>query len=233
MMGINVAALKQHALESGADLIGVAPAERMQGAPAGHRPVDLFPAARSLVVCAKRIPEGAMAGPATSYQSAMDSVHQRLDVLACELALWLEDQGGKAMPVPSDEPYRYWDAERSYGRGDLSQRHAAQAAGLGRMGRNSLLITPQYGNRVHLVSVLTDLALAADPVLDWEPCPPKCSLCVEVCPAGAVGDGRVEQALCRPEVMEVLSKGTVVERCWACRQICPAGVKSNKRKNHD
>ncbi len=161
----------------------------------------------------------------------MEVVHAWLDQLAGQIALFLEQDGGRAVPVPSDEPYRHWDAERHYGRGDLSHKHAAQAAGLGRLGKNSLLITPQFGNRVHLVSVVTDVALAPDPVLDWEPCPQGCTLCLRACPAGAIGEGQqVNQALCRQVLLERLPKGKIIESCWACRAACPAGLKQTRKR---
>ena len=137
-----------------------------------------------MVVCARRIPGGVLDGPATAYQRAMDAAHAHLDLMAGQVAIFVERGGGRAVPVPADEPYAHWEADRRYGRGDLSHKHAAQAAGLGRLGRNSLLITPQYGNRVHLVAIVTDVVLAADPVLDWEPCPKGCTLCRKACPAG-------------------------------------------------
>ena len=218
--------LKEFAQSRGADLVGVAPVGRFDGAPAGHHPEDMVSGARSVVVCAQRIPAATLDGPATAYHRALEVVHGQLDILANQVALYLESQGGRAVPVPSDEPYAHWDAEQQYGRGDLSHRHAAQAAGLGRLGKNSMLITPRYGNRVHLGSVVTDVDLVPDPVLDWEPCPQRCSLCLDVCPAGALkGDQRVVQSLCRPVVMERLPKGTVIESCRACRRACPAGLK--------
>lgn len=225
-MKVTAESVKQFAQDKGANLVGVAPVERFEGAPGGHHPTDILPGARSVVVCAKPVPAGAFDGPATSYQIAMDAVHLQLDLLATQMALFLEGEGGKAIPVPSDEPYRHWEAERSYGRGDLSHKHAAQAAGLGKLGKSSMLITPQFGNRVHLVSVVTDVELAPDPVLDWEPCPEGCSRCIRACPAGAIGEGqRVDQALCRPVVMQRLPKGGIIEGCWACRQACPANLK--------
>jgi len=224
-MTITTVSVKQFALDNGAELVGVAPVERFEGAPAGHHPADILPGAKSVVVCARPIPTGTFDGPATSYQIAMDAVHLQLDLLASQVALFLEREGGKAIPVPSDEPYRHWDAERSYGRGDLSHKHAAQAAGLGKLGKNSLLIAPRFGNRVHLVSVVTDIALAPDPVMDWEPCPERCTLCMRTCPAGAIGEGRrVDQALCRSVMIQRLPKGTVIEGCWACRRVCPANL---------
>jgi epoxyqueuosine reductase len=223
---ITTESVKQFAVDNGASLVGVAPAKRFKMAPRGHHPVDILPGARSVVVCAKPIPAGVLDGPPTSYQMAMDAVHLQLDLLAVQIALFLEGEGGKAIPVPSDEPYQHWDADLNYGRGDLSHKHAAQAAGLGKLGRNSLLITPQFGNLVHLVSVVTDVDLEPDPVMDWTPCPEGCMRCVRACPAGAIGGERyVNQALCRPVVMQRLQKGTVVEGCWACRQACPANSK--------
>lgn len=225
-MKITSAKVKKFARGIGADLAGIAPVDRFEAAPEGHRPGDIVKNARSVVVFALRLPGSVLDGPATSYQSSMDAVHRRLDELAVMLALFLEDSGCRAIPVPSDEPYRHWEAERTYGRGDLSHKHAAQAAGLGRLGRNSMLITPRYGNRVHLVSIVTDAALDPDPLLQWEPCPPGCARCIRACPAGAIMEGpSVDQSKCRPVVMQKLPKGTVIEACWACRKACPAGIR--------
>jgi epoxyqueuosine reductase QueG len=152
-----------------------------------------------------------------------------LDLIAHRIARYLEETGARAVPVPADEPYRHWEPERLYGRGDLSHRHAAQAAGLGALGKSSLLITREYGNRVHLVSIVTDADLSADEVLDWEPCPPGCTLCLRACPAGALaGERVVDQSLCRPVSITPLPRGAHIESCWACRKACPVGVTRRK-----
>ncbi len=221
--------LKQFALDNGADLIGVAPVERFEEAPQGYRPEDILPGAKTVISCARRMPAGTLYGPATAYHQAMHIAHTQLDQLAFRMALFLERDGGQAVPVPADEPYRHWEAEKQYGRGDLSHKHAAQAAGLGRLGTSSLLITQQFGNRVALVSIVTDVDLIPDPVLDWEPCPKGCSLCMKACPVGAILEGQiVDQALCRLICIEQLPKGTMIESCRECRKACPIGVKRNK-----
>ncbi len=226
-----IADVKRLAVDNGLDLVGVASVDRFAAAPAGHHPEDLLPGARAVIACARRIPNGVLDGPATAYHRAMEIVHARLDFAAAQIALRLEQNGGRALPVPADEPYVHWEADRKYGRGDLSHKHAAEAAGLGRLGRNSMLITPQFGNRVHLVSVVTDVELPVDPLLDWEPCPRGCRLCQKACPAAALGeDQQVDQALCRPRVMERLAKGTVIESCRLCRKVCPAGLKKIAHK---
>lgn len=222
----SVAELKQLALNCGADLVGIAPIDRFAAAPAGHHPRDILQSAKTVIVIVRRIPNSTLDGPATAYHRAMEVVHAQLDFIAAQVALLIEQTGGRAIPVPADEPYADWEAERHYGRGDLSHKHAAQATGLGRLGKNSLLITPQFGNRVHLVSVVTDVEFLCDPMLDWEPCPSGCKLCQKACPVGAIGENQqVDQALCRAEMMTRLPKGTLIESCRLCRKVCPVGVK--------
>jgi len=223
--------LKEFAKRSGADLIGIASVDRFGEAPPGHHPEDILPGAKSVVSCAQRIPFSVLYGPATAYDRTMGAAHSRLDHLACQIALFLEESGGRAIPVPSDEPYYHWEEERHYGRGDLSHKHAAQAAGLGKLGKSSLLITPQFGNLVHLVSIITDLQLEPDPIMDWNPCPKNCSACLKACPIGAIGDDQqVDQALCRKNMLLKLPKGRIIESCGACRKVCPTGMKKIEKK---
>ena len=61
----------------------------------------------------------------------------------------------------------------------------AEAAGIGRTGKNSLLIVPGYGSRVFLGELLLELELEPDTPLDWNPCE-GCSICCEACPTGAL-----------------------------------------------
>jgi epoxyqueuosine reductase QueG len=224
------AELKRFALSKGADLVGIAPVDRFEQAPEGHGPKDILPGARAVVAIAKRIPNGVVeAGPATSYHNAMVTLHAQLDLIACEVAAYIERHGGLAVPVPSDEPYYHWEAENLYGQGDLSHKHAAQAAGLGRLGKNSLLITPEFGNRVHLVSIVTSFELEPDPIVERELCPIRCTLCIEACPVGAIGEGQqVNQRLCRGAMFQKLAKGVVIESCRECRRVCKVGARGGK-----
>lgn len=217
--------LKEFALSKGADLVGIASVDRFHEAPKGHGPTDILRDARSVVVCAKRIPRSVVTeGPATSYYKAMTVQMDQLDLIACELATYIEKQKSKAIPVPADDPYYDWDQKRQHGRGDLSHKHAAQAAGLGRLGKNSLLITPEFGNRVHLVSIVTSLDLDPDPLITGELCRPECTLCMRACPVKAIKDGLVNQKKCRSHVFLTLPKGFIIEACRECRKVCPVGA---------
>lgn len=217
--------IKAAALNLGADLVGVATVARFVGAPPGFSPSDIMPGAKSVVVIARKVPDQLVYNNlATAYTNAFQDIVKRLDYLACDLAVFVEKKGGQAMPVPADDPYTYWDAENRRGMGDLSHKHAARAAGLGILGKNTLLITPQYGNRVQLVSVITDLDLEPDPLVDDQLCPPECRICLDACPAGALKeDQSVVQKLCREIIGKTLPKGYWVYDCWECRRVCPAG----------
>jgi epoxyqueuosine reductase QueG len=57
---------------------------------------------------------------------------------------------------------------------------------MGTLGKNSLLITPEFGNRVHLVSVVINLELDPDPMVAKELCRPAYTLCVTACPVKAI-----------------------------------------------
>lgn len=220
--------LKQFAFNKGADLVGIASIDRFHKAPARHKPTDLLPDAKTVVVCAMRIMHGVLNSQFTVYHNAMMTIHQSLDKLAFEIALFIEKSGGNAIPVPSDEPYRYWEKGNQYGRGDLSHKHVAQAAGLGRLGKNSLLITPQFGNMVHLVSVITDIKIEPDNILEKDPCSDSCRLCLENCPANAILDDRtINQLLCRKNLIKELPKGNIIENCHFCRSVCPYSKKSD------
>jgi ferredoxin len=61
-------------------------------------------------------------------------------------------------------------------------------AGLGTLGLNTMLLTPQFGPRVFLAGVLTDLDLEPDDALESDLCLglQECGHCAAVCPEDAI-----------------------------------------------
>ena len=176
------------------DLVGVAPAERLQGGPAGGRPTDYLPAARSVVVLAAKIPDavievagryddpGKTVGPYMWYGYPV--MNWDLSSVASRVAKFLEVHGFKGLPFPpTGLLYKFGN------RADFSHRHAAVAAGLGEFGWSGLLLTPQFGPRQRLVSIVTDAPLEPSPMYDGPKLcrPGSCKrACVEACPTGAM-----------------------------------------------
>lgn len=108
-------------------------------------------------------------------------------------------------------------------------------AGLGELGRNGLLISPQFGPRQRLSKVFTDLPLVADEPIEFgvtEFCR-KCERCAEHCPGQAIifGD-MIDQPLNISNSPGQLKWPVNCEKCFAfmgtnnlaclnCERVCP------------
>ena len=111
-------------------------------------------------------------------------------------------KGFKAIPIPSDEPYEYWDSQNRHGKGILSLRHSAQAFGIGYIGKNTLLINKKYGNRLYLGAVITNADLKPDDLVNTS-CPESCCICLKACPQSALDGITVNQKKCRESCASV------------------------------
>jgi epoxyqueuosine reductase len=112
-------------------------------------------------------------------------------------------------------------------------------AGLGELGRNGLLITPQYGPRVRLCKILTDLPLAPDKPIAFgvkEFCK-KCRTCAKNCKTGAISldDKPSFDPVCRSNNPGALKWYVNAELCYqfwcengtdcsTCIKVCPYNV---------
>lgn len=124
------------------------------------------------------------------------------------------------VPIPCDTPYDFWDEETMTGKGILSMRHVAVQCGLGLIGKSSLLLNPGFGNMLALGAFLTDMEMKSDPY-SQDICLPNCSLCVDSCPAHAILDKHIDQALCRPNTFGRTKRGFETVECNKCRMGCP------------
>jgi epoxyqueuosine reductase QueG len=106
------------------------------------------------------------------------------------------------------------------GRGLLSMKHTAVAAGLGVIGKSSLLLNKRYGNMLEIGSVLTDLDMPSDPVAE-NICMVKCRKCIDHCPTGAIANSVVNQKLCRNHTYGKTKRGFDTTDCNTCRTVCP------------
>lgn len=219
--------IKSIAFDLGADLCGVAPVDRFSSAPKGFKPNDISKDCQSVLVFAKRLPISSLfAESCIPYTYINQLITQEVDMLTLNLSRKLEALGFENVPVPSDDPSEYWEADRSYARGILSLRHAGYLAGLGVLGKNTLLINEDLGNMIQLGAILMNENLEGDPIVDYEPCG-KCELCIQSCPQSALDGLTVDQQACRPRSNYKNERGFVLKKCWECRKICPnhAGIK--------
>ena len=221
---INADNVKKIAFDLGADLCGVAPVERFREAPKGFGPADIYADVKSVVVVAKRFPEGAFQSVSPiPYTVTNDIILNDVVRITCNISNRLERDGDViAVPVPGD-PYEYWDEEKREGRGILSLRHAGYMAGLGVFGKNTLLVNSTFGNRIVLGAILLNVAIEPDDLADFRFCPDDCRVCIQNCPAGALDGKIVKQKLCRAVSQGHTKKGDYLYLCNNCRRLCPNG----------
>ena len=214
--------IKNILIEFGSDVCGIANIDRFHSAPDNFHPGDIYNKCKSVIVFAKALPKGiAKVDPRIIYQHFNNIVLMELDIIATQAALEIEKKfNGIAVPVPADSPYEYWDSEKKEGRGILSMKHAAVLAGLGTLGKNSLLMNHKYGNMLNIGVILTNLDLPSDPFAK-EICIKNCHLCLDSCPVNAIKNGSVDQSLCRNYTYEKNKRGFEVTNCNRCRIVCP------------
>lgn len=222
MNQIAAAQIKLRATELGMDLCGIAPVERFADAPQGFHPADISKDCKSVIVLAARFPVSTLSSPSpAAYTFVRNKVMDKVDAATCQLAAELELLGGNAIPVPSSDPYEYWDEERHHGQGILSLKHAAVRAGLGQMGKNTLLMNDRLGNMLWLGAVLLDQELAPDELAEYQACIPGCRVCLKVCPAQALDGTTIVQKQCRAVSAKQTGGGGRVYACNLCRKLCP------------
>jgi len=214
--------LRSKVMELGADLCGFAGVDKFKDAPDGFHPTDLYKDCRSVIVFGISIPKGlAYVEPRLIYGHYNYFICPEIDRVALNTAKLVENQyGGIAVPLPCDGPYEYWDAEQMEGRGLLSMKHAAVQAGLGTLGKNTLLLNEDYGNRLTIGAVLTNLVIDSDELAS-SICIEDCKLCIDNCPTGALNGERVKQKACRLNTYGETKRGFDTVDCNQCRMICP------------
>ena len=212
----------------GADLCGFANIGSFSGAPEGFHPSDIFADCKSVIVFGLALPRGlSKASPKLVYAHFNDCICPPLDFIAFQAAKQIEAEfGGCAVPLPSDGPYDYWDPEKSEGRGLISMKHAAVAAGLGTLGRSTLLLNSKYGNMLILGAVLTDLDLPSDPPAA-PICISGCDLCLSGCPVQALDGLSANQKKCRANTYGTNARGFSTVNCNQCRMVCPMRYGNN------
>lgn len=206
----------------GADLCGIASIERFADAPSGFHPTDVIEQCKSVIVIACRFPISTLsASSQAAYTFVRNRLVDKVDSITFRLSSELELLGSCAVPIPSSDPYDYWDDSRRHGQGILSLKHAAVRAGLGHMGKNTLLVNDELGNMLWLGAVLLDKELEPDPIANYQTCRPDCRICLDVCPAIALDGTTIEQRKCRGVSAKYTEGGGGVYACNLCRKLCP------------
>ncbi len=245
--------VKQFVLDQGMDLVGVAPADRLNAlTPEGYnRPEDILPECNSSIVVALRWSDPLVDGLPelrAMYSRMMIMMNNQIDQILLHVARFITKKGFLALPVHASDPY-----DLSELKGILSHKHAAVQAGLGEFGLSNLLLTPQFGPRQRFGQVLTNAKLLPDKPLSSYLCEstiPECHFaCIHICPKNLIPHEYERD----PDIMKtVVWRGTDIDksgcsyyqdrglprmgrngytfRCGLCIHACPVGSEVPQRE---
>lgn len=161
---------------------------------------QFFPGAGCVIVFGREVPARVWHMHPKTKTKEMLRIAEELDGAAVRLATLLEAEQVPARPVPLYLPVMI---RKGKVQGVVRLKHVAAAAGIGSLGRNTVLFAPGFGPRLLLSGVVTALPTGKTGELRRsEPRPQTpacdgCGRCVAVCPEGALGPDGVDAFRCR------------------------------------
>lgn len=193
--------------------------------PVGGRPLSVMPDARSVIVIGIPVqPTVLDTAPSIYYNHLYGVVNDMLDHAAERIALELMALGHRAVYVPRDGYFGLAGLRRDP-TAFFSHRHAAYLAGMGTFGYSGMILTPAYGPRIRLTSIITSAELPHGSPMEGQLCV-SCGKCKRMCPAGAVPDSLypsrlTDKSACVEMHAKLGEKGTTP--CGRCIDVCPIG----------
>jgi epoxyqueuosine reductase len=181
----------------GMPIHGVAAVKQLPSIPKRFSPEAVLKGAKSVICFGLPIPKGLIYAESNSlslYWRYCSMQYRVLDSASNRLCLLLEEENDSATPIYSCFPWKVVNREFW---GQIPLVYWAEEAGLGRLAKCGLLITPRYGTRILLGGVITTQELEPSDKLDEDICPSDCFDCIDACPAKAIArTGKVDHNLC-------------------------------------
>ncbi|HOB18045.1 MAG TPA: hypothetical protein PKK74_05050 [Candidatus Methanoculleus thermohydrogenotrophicum] len=136
-----------------------------------------------------------------------------LEGIGRRLGLWLQENYRTRTEVI---PYQIQD-------GGIYLKDAACMAGIGRMGRNNLVLVPGYGPRIRFRAVWADLTSPDQDLPGHDtPCAGCEGYCISACPMDAFATGRYSRDRCMARMDADKASGRErIDHCRACELACP------------
>lgn len=214
--------MKKAAKKLGASEVGICELNSLWVYAAGHNPmthedfpieIDFNVYKYAIVFVVEMDYEAMQASPSHLEYATVAYGYSKAAYVAGQMAHFIRALGYKAIPSVNDTALNI---------------PLAVDAGLGQLGRNGLLITPQYGPRVRIGKILTNLPLAPDKPINFgvpEFCN-VCKRCATECPGRAITFGDLTDKAVNistsPGVFKWPINGEKCFQFWGRSQLCCA-----------
>ena len=108
-------------------------------------------------------------------------------------------------------------------------KEAAVLAGLGRWGKNTVVLHPEYGNRLRFMAIKTDAPLEftvnCTDIREENPACAGCSICIDACPVEVLKPYTMPETKgCLANISQNPGKDGRLIACDICLRLCPANV---------
>ncbi len=147
-----------------------------------------------------------------------------IDHIALRLTAKIQSEGYSAFPIAASQ-ITDWEKQKAA----ADHRELARLAGVGRRGRNNLIVSPLYGAGLRFGTVLTDMPLISDSPTEGD-CG-SCKICIELCPASAIKEDGFDRDACHQKLKEFMKTERIGQMiCGVCVRACPAPAFHTKSK---
>lgn len=176
--------------------------------------------------------------PTMSYFHHYRTVNYFIDQTQLKIGNILQNNGYDYIPIPASQSI---NTETIPFSGRFSHKEIACKSGLGFIGKNCLFLHKEFGPRVRLGTIFTNLDVSSlcipnppeEPMLN--PSCKNCNLCIKACPSNAlIGENTLSaqrEHLLLPELCsqhmkkqyQHIGRGAV---CGICMRVCPMGKRT-------
>ncbi len=214
--------IKEKLIDLGADLVGFS---KLDYSPIKNQQNLIY----AITICLK-LPDAVLKTiedkPTMEYFHEYRTANAILDSIIFKGARFIESLGYNAFPIGASQSTA--DNKEEY-RATFPHKTGARLSGLGFIGKSGLFISKEYGSKVRLATILTNLEVSPELEIIKNGCG-SCNKCVEVCPAGAISGIVYQENMKREDFYSAekcsnhmkkykdIGRGSV---CGICIKICP------------
>jgi len=211
--------LKEVLYSQGADLVGI-------GDMRGVEKCGYKAGAAVAVALPKKVVIDLQKAPTKEYYELYHALNTKLNKIVTAGEEFLKSKGFEAYAQTTDRVRVNQDNIS-----EIPHKTVATRAGLGWIGKNCLLVTPEYGSAIRISSLLTNAPLNYGVPIDESQCR-ECDLCVKNCPAqalhgtlwsaGMLRSEIVDAGKCYKKQVEIMKASTGIEAdlCGKCFAVC-------------